>query len=275
MPKSCPSCGSRTSGKFCSQCGTPLDAPSCASCGNQIPEGGRFCNLCGTPVAVEAGRGGGKKAKAAPVPEPAASGAGISNNLPWFVAGAALAGLAVVLVVTQFRSDSDLPVSAPIAGGAASGAGAGGAAGVDLSSMSPREAADRLFNRVMTTVATGDTAEARAFAPMAIASYEMAGDLDLDGRYHLAVIHLVNGQPDEALAVANAMLAEVPTHLFGHFSAAEAEQMRGNPEAAAGHYRAFLENFEAEIARGRAEYAEHQAALPGMRQQAAQAVGGP
>ena len=53
-----------------------------------------------------------------------------------------------------------------------------GPAGVDLSSMTPREAADRLFNRVMTAVAADDSTEVVSFLPMAIRSLELAEPLD-------------------------------------------------------------------------------------------------
>lgn len=276
MAKVCPSCGTNSTGKFCSQCGTALDAAVCASCGNTIPEGGRFCNMCGTPVAAAVGKGGGKRAKgraaAAAVPV-ASAGAGASRNLPWIVAGAAVVALAVVLVMSMGDSEPEAPFAAAPAAGPAAPA-VGGPSAVDLSSMTPRQAADRLFNRVMTAVSGGDTAQARAFAPMAVSAYGMVADLDLDGRYHVAVIQLVNNQPTEALATANLILAEVPTHLFGHFTAAEAEQMLGNEEAAAAHYRQFLDNFDAELATGRVEYEEHEPVLPGMREQATQILAG-
>ena len=46
---------------------------------------------------------------------------------------------------------------------------------VDLASLSPRQAADRLFNRVMAASENGDTAEALQFAPMALQAYNNLG----------------------------------------------------------------------------------------------------
>lgn len=271
MPKSCPSCGTKSSGKFCSQCGTSLETQVCASCGNQIPEGGRFCNMCGTPVAA-AGAPKPKKAKAAAVP-PESTAGDMSRNLPWFVAGAAVLGLVAVALIPQLTSDGEEPlvVSSPPAAAPATG---GDPSAIDLSSMTPREAADRLFNRVMQSVSAGDTAQARSFAPMAISAYGMVTDLDLDGLYHVALIQLVNGQPAEALATSNTILESAPQHLFGLFTAAEAQQALGNQEAAEELYRRFLAAYDTEIGTNRPEYSDHAAVLPGMRQQALQVVGG-
>ena len=139
--------------------------------------------------------------------------------------------------------------------------------------MSPREAADRLFNRVMQAVANGDSAQARQFLPMALAAYDRVPDLDRDGRYHLAVLHLVDGNPEAARTHADRILEEEPNHLFGLATAAQAEMARGNERSARDLYRRFLENYESEIARGLPEYREHEPVLPAMRQEAEQVLG--
>jgi uncharacterized membrane-anchored protein len=130
--------------------------------------------------------------------------------------------------------------------------------------MTPREAADRLFDRVMRSVSAGDSAAARSFAPMALAAYEMVDDIDLDGRYHVAVLHLVNGDAPAARSEAGAILDQVPTHLFGLYTAAQAEELMGDRQAAADLYSRFVENYEAEVALGRPEYREHEPILPVM-----------
>jgi len=145
---------------------------------------------------------------------------------------------------------------------------ASGAAAVDLSTMTPREAADRLFNRVMENVSAGDSAQARAFLPMALAAYERAEPLDLDGRYHVAVLHLVNYDALAAAEQARLILEEAPDHLFGLFTAAQAEEVRGDAAAAAALYRRFLGSYDDEIVSGRPEYEEHAPILPVMREDA-------
>jgi hypothetical protein len=265
MAKKCPSCGKQTRGRFCSHCGTALEAPQpCQACGNEIPVGGRFCNMCGIPVA------------AAPPPDAAPAGAGGASRLPrgsnvaWYVAGAALLALVVAIVAPRFTTPgpgANLPAP-PITGPAPTGAAA-----VDLSTMTPREAADRLFNRVMEGVSVGDTAQARGFLPMALAAYDRVGTLDLDGHYHVAVLHLVNEDAPAARAEADVILQEVPTHLFGLFTAAQAEEMRGNESEANELYRRFLANYETEVALARPEYLEHPQVLPSMRAEATDRVG--
>ena len=172
MPDTCPSCSRPAEGaSFCPHCGTALGGQSqCAACDASLPEGASFCNQCGTP----AGSSPVQKAST-----PAGPGRR-ESNLPWIVAGLALVGLIAVLVFPRlFPDEPASTVVAPVSGGAAS---------IDLSSMTPRQAADRLFNRVMSSVAAGDSAQARTFLPMAIGAYARVQGLDLDGRYHLAVL---------------------------------------------------------------------------------------
>ena len=142
--------------------------------------------------------------------------------------------------------------------------------------MTPREAADRLFERVATAAASGDSAQARQFAPMAISAYQMVPEpLDADAYFHIAIIHLIAGQPADARAAAASILEQTPTHLFGLFTAAEAEQLLGNSAEARSLYETFLESYQAEISGGvRPEYQDHAPMLPTMRAQAEQAVGG-
>ncbi|MEX2582283.1 MAG: hypothetical protein WD766_03370 [Gemmatimonadota bacterium] len=261
MAKTCPGCGTKTSGKFCSSCGGSLDqSRACTGCGNTIPLGGRFCNMCGVPVA----------GAVPPGAAPPAAGSGIGPNVPWIVAGAALLALVVAVVAPRFTS-SDAPQAAapPITGPAAPTAGTP----PDLSGMTPREAADRLFNRVMESVATGDTAQALAFAPMAISAYGMVDQIDTDGLYHLAVLQLVSSDPEAARETADRILAIVPEHLFGLFTAAQAETILGNDEAAGELYSRFLSSYDTELAEDRLEYSDHAQVLPSMRAEAEQRAG--
>lgn len=265
MSNSCPQCGSPASGNFCAQCGGTLNpVHKCGSCGNTVPAGGRFCNMCGSPVAAESASPQGATVKTSP-----AGGGGDRNAfVPWAIAGAALLALVVAIVGPQFASDAAPTAAPPITGPAAPNPGA-----VDLESMTPQEAANRLFNRVMTSASAGDTAEARAFAPMAIAAYERAQPLDLDGLYHVAVLQLINDESAAARETTERILAEAPNHLFGLFTAAQSESLLGNDAAAVEFYRRFLENYDAEIALDRPEYSDHVALLPSMREEARQAVG--
>lgn len=255
MTASCPSCGAAAAaGRFCSHCGADLEAPaSCSKCGEPLLQGARFCNQCGAPA-------GGPAAS-----DPPRAGA-TAARLPWIVAGVAVGVLAAVLIGFALeRPDRDV-ANPPLAGPA------GDPASVDLSSMSPRERADRLFNRVMTSASIGDTAQARAFLPMALAAYDQVPGLDLDGHYHAAVLLLLGGDPAAARARADSILRDAPNHLFGLFTAAEAERALGNAETAHELYQRFLTHYDEELATGRPEYADHRDVLPVNRAEAVRMV---
>lgn len=252
MEITCPSCAQPASGRFCAHCGVAVDA-ACRACGNPLPAGARFCNECGATAA-------------APAPSEAPAPAR-SSVLPWAVAGVALVALAAVLVVPRLGgAESE---AAPVAVAAAPAEiPTGNARAVDLASMTPREAADRLFNRVMGSISSGDSAQATQFLPMAIAAYGRVPELDADGRYHLAVLHLAAGDEAAASAEADTIRAADPDHLFGLYVAARAARDSGDKAAAREAYRAFLDRYDAQMARSLPEYRDHAQAMPGMQQEA-------
>lgn len=260
MAETCPACGATASGRFCDNCGVALSA-ACRECGNPLPRGAKFCNMCGAPARA----GTAPAAPRVPV-------------LPWAVAGLALLALIAVVLVPRLggRGEQAAAVQPPFAPASAPGTGGpvGNPGAVDLSSMSPREAADRLFNRVMTAVSTGDTTQARQFVPMAVMAYQRVDSLDADGRYHLATLQLVAGDYAAARAQADTLLAGSPTHLFGLFSAAQAESSLGNAAAAKALFRRFLQSYDAEVAKKLPEYEEHSQALPAMKAEAERQVRG-
>jgi hypothetical protein len=105
----------------------------------------------------------------------------------------------------------------------------------------------------------------KMFLPMSIDAYGRAGELDLDGRYHLGSLHLLAGDAAAARAEADAILAKEPSHLFGLFIAAQAEDLRGERAAARALYAKVLENYASEFSRGLTEYRDHRQALPEIR----------
>ncbi len=264
MTKTCPSCGEQATGRFCSQCGASVEGPpQCRECGHELPPGGRFCNSCGAPAALPAA-----SATNQPQPAPARSSSG---SLPWVIATGALVALLAVVLIPRFRDGEPAQVPVPT-GPPITGVGTGDPSRVDLASMTPREAADRLFNRVMQNVSSGDTAAAQQFLPMALMAYERVPDIDADGRYHVAVLQLVHADPRAARAQADTILSAVPDHLFGLFTAAQAEQTMGNEAAARQLYQRFLDRFDAEVDTDRQEYREHAQVLPAMREEAQKAL---
>jgi tetratricopeptide (TPR) repeat protein len=254
MSQTCPSCAAPASGRFCNQCGVAIDA-TCRECQNPLPAGARFCNQCGVTVAA--------------VPAAAASR---PQALPWAVAGLAVVALAGVLIVPKLSSDPAREAAAaavqslaqqPVAGAPGMDPGS-----VDLASMSPRERADRLFNRVMEGMSGGDTTRIGFFTDMAIQAYGMVPERNADLHYHLGELYRAKGDLNGARAQADTLLAMDARHLFGLFGAAQVEQARGNREAAAALYRQFLDSYAAQIAQNRPEYTEHMQGLPAMRAEA-------
>lgn len=258
MSQTCPSCAAEASGRFCPQCGVAIDA-TCRECQHPLPAGARFCNECGASVLVA----------------PAAAASGRSTRLPWAVAGVAVAALAAVAIIPRLSADDEAPAAALAQPAPASGPGAPPAmdpSAVDLASMSPRERADRLFNRVMQEVANGATDQAKFFAPMAIQAYGMVPERNADLHYHLGELYRVQGDLDAARAQADTILAGDPGHLLGLFAAAQTEAGRGNTDESAALYQRFLDGYGEEFARSLPEYQEHIQGLPAMRAEAQRAV---
>ena len=145
---------------------------------------------------------------------------------------------------------------------------------VDLASMSPREAADRLFNRVMIANESGNTAEALKFAPMAIQAYDGVGTLDNDARYHVALIHMTTGDIDGARVQIEMLRKSVPNHLLGFMLEHQIAEHGGKKDSAARAYKDFLAAYDAEIAKGRAEYQDHQGSIDRFREAAQASMAG-
>lgn len=190
------------------------------------------------------------------------------NNLPWWIAGVALFGLILVAGWNVVRSQNP-PTQGP--GGAMPPAGAAngaiGASSIDLSTMSPREAADRLFNHVMNDLAQGDSADALRFQPMAVQAYTVAEPLDQDELFHQALLeNLVDHQA--ALETAKRILATDPDHLLGLGAAAQAALATGDSAAALGYYKHLVEVYDAQVAKNLPEYDAHSSLLPDYRSEA-------
>jgi hypothetical protein len=236
--RKCPACGAESAGKFCSECGAPLGSGACAKCGAKLPARAKFCGECGAPVA-------GATRAAAPAPQPAPR----SDRMAWYVAGVAVLALLVVIVVLVARKSQAAP-------GTEAGAVSGSArATTDLSTLTPRQSADMLYNKIMTLHEAGKSDSVNFFAPMALQAYAMLGtDLDADARLHLGLIELAIGQPDPAAAQGDTILRGAPKHLFGSL-------------------REFLRNYRSERAKNLPEYGEHSQMLLEARDQAEQLVG--
>ena len=246
MSVRCPSCGAAVAGKFCSSCGTSVLGRACSKCGHAIAPGAKFCPSCGTPAA---GVGGGA---------PGAGATGGRPILPLVIAGVALVALVMVIVLKSQPAapPADGVAQAPFAGGAA-----GGGTPPDLSTMSPRDQFDRLYNRVMTASEQGDTATVARFSPMAMIAYQSLTDVDADARYHMAMLKLHTGDVPGAQALADSILKVQPGHLFGFVLNAGIGRFEKDDAKVKKNYAAYLKALDAETKAGRPEYQEHKTML--------------
>src|SRR5262249_45866557 len=144
--QTCPSCGAAASGRFCSTCGATLVGVTCAACDAPLGVGAKFCHRCGTPAGQSAG----------------AETRSFSAALPWGVAAITLVALVALFAGQRFGRSSSDAASAPQAA-PQSGAVADDRPGQppDLSSMTPAEAASRLYDRVMSLHERGVTDSVR------------------------------------------------------------------------------------------------------------------
>lgn len=202
----CPECGTPGAGHFCGQCGGALDSASRHAPGR--PAGG--------------------------------------NDVAWWVAGAAMVGLILVLFWNVAGRSAAASASIPAPAPAPS-----------LAQLTPRQTADQLFNRVMTASDNGDAATAAQFLPTALTAYESARPLDMDGRFHVALLYGTAGDHEASLASALEILETEPGHILGLVAAAKASLALGRTAEAAAYYQAILDHHDAEIARPLPEYQMH------------------
>lgn len=251
-PATCPHCGSAAGppgAKFCPACGGALRGPACGVCGAQSGGADRFCVHCGSALPSRSGRAG-------------VGGRGLgSGTAAWAVGGLLFGGMIVAIAALAIMRASGGESASPSAAAGQGTPGPGNAPGglgptaaVDLSSMTPREAATRLFNRVMGAVEANDQAQAALFLPMAIASYDRIGALTLDDRFHLSLLHAAGGDGSAALATAEAGLAVRPSHLLCLAAAASGALLVGDSAKATAYYQTFLDKYDDELASGLTEY---------------------
>jgi hypothetical protein len=127
----------------------------------------------------------------------------------------------------------------------------------DISSMSPRERADRLFDRVMNMSAQGKADSAAFFASMAVGAYESVGPLDLDLRYDYGRMAEMAGDLPLAQAQADTILRENPDHLLGLILAARVAQAKGNASLSNQHLAHVVRAEKTELAKSLDEYVRH------------------
>ncbi len=211
-----------------------MTATRCARCNSSVPAGARYCPGCGSAIGRERAAGAG-------------------GRLPLIVATVGVVALLVTLAWDYRRPPSAV---APFAE-------AGGAPALppDISGMSPRERFDRLYNRSMQAVESGDGSTFGTFAPMALLAYSQLDTVDSDARYHAAMLEMHQGDVSGAALLADSILATVPGHLFGYVIRGTVARWEHDSAGLAAAQRDFRTHYEAEMAAGRPEYADHRTIL--------------
>lgn len=132
---------------------------------------------------------------------------------------------------------------------------------VDLSTMTPREAADRLFNRVMAADERGETAQAMQFAPMALLAYRRVDRPDADAHYHIGLINLLLGNLDEVRKQIENLKRDSADHLLGLALAIRVAKRVGDGKSASDILARFAAAYDAEIRRRKPEYEAHRVTI--------------
>src|SRR5579862_7084814 len=190
-PATCPSCNApSTGGRFCSSCGAPFDGAVCAACRSSLTAGAKFCHRCGAAVGSRS------------------SDPRVSATLPWAIASIAVVALVALVAGRGIGARRSTPSAAPPAAAADDTAPEAPVRAPDISSMSPAERADRLYDRVMRLHEEGKDDSVRFFSPMVLQAYQMLGPLDADQHYDLGRIAEVLGMKDLAIAEADTIRSE-------------------------------------------------------------------
>ena len=184
------------------------------------------------------------------------------------MAGVSLAGLLGVLLFTLVRqAPARAPDGAPDPGEVGS-VEAAGESPPDLSTMSPRERFNRLYNRIMRGAEAGDEASVTRFTPMALMAYAQLDTIDADARFHAALLQVHTGNADGAKALGDTVLSQTPGHLFGYVILGTVARWKKDEPALRRAYAGFLQHYDAEMKAGRAEYEEHTRSLEDFRKAA-------
>ena len=247
----CPACGAPVTGRFCSNCGAPQAGATCSLCKGELSAGSKFCHHCGSPVT--------------PVAAPAGT-PGKSSPLPWVVAALALLAMFAMLAGRGFNnargSTLDAPSNAlPQAGLDDRGAQTDQATPTrapDISSMSPQERADRLFNKIMLLNSQGKSDSVQFFAPMALQSYQMLPSMNADQRYDMGRVAEVAGAIPLAKAQADSILQKNPTHLLGLILAARVAALTNDKTGLLAIEKRLVAAEKTELAKKLDEYDRHQ-----------------
>ncbi len=143
----------------------------------------------------------------------------------------------------------------------------------DISSLSPQERVDRLYNRVMLLASQGKADSVQFFAPMALQAYLLLSPLNADQRYDMGRIGEVAGAFPLAKAQADSILRENPNHLLGLILEARLATLAGDTAQLHSYERRLIAAEKVEAPKKREEYLRHQEDIANALQQARKSLG--
>jgi hypothetical protein len=204
---------------------------------------------------------------------PAAQAPKRDSALPWALAAIALVALVAVFAAQRIGAPAGAQLDAPLNALPQAALGEMPSTPVpasDISGLSARESASRLFDRVMRLAeeraqdsldfaAAGKEDSLQFFAQMAVQAHLAVQPRDADVRYDLGRIAQVAGAPQLARSQADSILAADPTHLLGLALAASSARQLGDATAADAFDRRLLAAAPTEESRARPEYSAHRA----------------
>jgi hypothetical protein len=176
-------------------------------------------------------------------------------------AGTCAVALFALVVVLAFRIGARSAPGAGVATAVTLQGGEAGATAPDISNMSPRERAARLYDRVMRAHEEQKRDSAAFFASMALNAYGAIPDLDLDGRYDAARIAMVVGALPVARAQDDTILQRDSTHLLGLLLGADLARAANNEARAKQMEASFVAASDRERKRNLPEYQAHSAEI--------------
>jgi hypothetical protein len=212
-----------------------LQGAACRSCRAPLTPGAKFCHRCGTPAGAA----------------PPDRQTGIGSALPWAVAGIALLALIALAAGQRFGRAPESRSTEQSAAGPMTRA-------PDISSLSPAERAERLYDRIMGAAERGRVDSVRFFMPMALQAYAALGNLTIDQRYDLGRLAEVAGDARLATAQADTILRAHSQHLLGLVLASRAARLRGDDRASRSYLDRLARAEREERLRQLPEYLLHQ-----------------
>jgi hypothetical protein len=220
-----------------------------------LTPGALFCHRCGLAIGSTV-QNSTPVSRAPNAPPPASRPQSGSQFLPWSIAALALVAVVAILAGQRFGTSDPTSATQPETQ-TPLGDGQGVVRAPDISSLSPRERADRLYDRMMRLASENKKDSVQFFAPMALSAYDALGPLDLDLRYDFGRIAEISDNLAVAQAQADSILAESPTHLLGLILAGRVAALRTNNAQRDQLARRLMQAEPAETKKSLEEYTRH------------------